>query len=262
LANFASLVNQHVDAIVGSFDFAASMAGVGKQAEAAGIPVFAVANAIPNMTPGKGGEFTLGLSACDFGTNMVKSAVAATGKQTGTIGLYTGPPGNPFAAQWIPCATKAADEAGWARTLGYTQWTPQGMEQAASQLIASGKPLDAIASDLALSPGFMAKLLQSGQPVPVTAGASYTKQQIETCLSSPKFDCILGTSIGFLYRAAITAAVRDTHGQTVSALTPYPEKFLTVKQLTAQVDLSKLPDTGQLNFAISPELQTALAKDQ
>jgi ABC-type sugar transport system substrate-binding protein len=42
LANFSSLVSQKVDAIVGNFDFAASMGGVEKQAAAAGIPVVAI----------------------------------------------------------------------------------------------------------------------------------------------------------------------------------------------------------------------------
>jgi hypothetical protein len=77
------------------------------------------------------------------------------------------------------------------------------MEQAASQLVASGKHLDAIVSDLALSSDFMNKLLDSGQPVPVIVGAAYTPQQVQLCPSSPKFRCIIGSGAGLTYRIAI-----------------------------------------------------------
>jgi ABC-type sugar transport system substrate-binding protein len=261
LANFASLVSQHVNVIVGDFDFAASMAGVGKQAAAAHIPVVAVSQAIPKLTLGTQ-EWFLTIDACASGSGQAKAAIAAAGTKTGTIGLYTGPPGNPFGAVWIPCAEQAVKAAGWNYTLGYTQWTPQGMEQAASQLVASGKHLDAIESDLPISPGFMTMLLNSGQPVPVTVGGAYTVQQVKLCLSSPKFRCIMGTSNGILSRAAITEAVMITHGQQVPATVTTTQHYLTPQQLIEQVDINKLPPTGQFNAVLTPELQTALANDQ
>jgi ABC-type sugar transport system substrate-binding protein len=258
LANFASLVNQHVAAIVGSFDFAPSMGGVGKQAEAAGIPVVAIAQSIPGMTMGKT-QWTMGINSCAAGAGQAKAAITLAGTATGTVGLYTGPPGNPFGAGWVPCAQKVAKAAGWTYTLGYTQWTPQGMEQAASQLVASGKPLNAIVSDLALSPGFMNKLLDSGQPVPVTVGSAYTLQQVQLCLSSPKFRCIIGTAPGFMYRVAITEAAMLADHQTVPASITLPQSYLTAAELVKTVDISELPPTGQFNMVLSPELQTALA---
>ena len=260
LANFASLVNQHVAAIVGNFDFGPSMGGVGKQAEAAGIPVVAISQTIPGLTMGKA-QWTMGVDACASGSGEAKAAIKAAGTATGTIGLYTGPPGNAFGALWIPCSEKVAKAAGWTDTLGYTQWTPQGMEQAASQLVASGKPLNAIVSDLALSPGFMNKLLASGQPVPVTVGGSYTLQQVQLCLSSPKFRCIIGTSPSFVYRIAITEAAMLANHEKAPASITLPQSYLTPAELVKTVNISKLPPTGQFNMVLSPELQTALAND-
>jgi ABC-type sugar transport system substrate-binding protein len=260
LANFASLVNQHVAAIVGNFDFAPSMGGVGKQAEAAGIPVVSISQPIPGLTLGKT-QWTMGVDACASGSGEAKAAIKAAGTATGTIGLYTGPPGNSFGALWVPCAEKVAKAAGWTYTLGYTQWTPQGMEQAASQLVSSGKPLNAIVSDLALSPGFMNKLVASGQPVPVTVGGSYTLQQVQLCLSSPKFRCIIGTSPSFVYRLAITEAAMLADHQKAPASITLPQSYVTPAELVKTVDISKLPPTGQFNMVLSPELQTALAND-
>jgi ABC-type sugar transport system substrate-binding protein len=260
LANFSSLVSQHVAAIVGDFDFADSMGGVGKQAEAAGIPVVAVDQPIPNMTLGKG-QWFLGLNTCDVGSGTVQAAIKAAGTKTGTIGLYTGPPGNAFAAVWMPCAQKAVKAAGWMYTVGYTQWTPQGMEQAASQLVSSGKHLDAIYSDLPISTGFMNKLLDSGQPVPVTAGGAYSVQQVQLCLSSPKFRCVMGTQQGILMRAAITEAAMLADHEKVPASITMQQSYLTPAELVKTVNLSELPPTGQFNSVLSPELQTALAND-
>jgi ABC-type sugar transport system substrate-binding protein len=255
------LVSQRVNAIIGGFDYGQSMASVGQQAYKAGIPIIAIANGVARTTNGKQ-QWLQSVDACATGVNQVKQAVKASGKPHGTIGLYTGPPGNPFGALWLPCAKRTAKSLGWNYTLGYTQWTPQGMEQAASQLLASGKNLDAISSDLALSSAFLKKIANSGKPVPITIGGSYTPDEVSTCLSSPKFNCIVGSGVNlFQIRDAVTQSVLLADKKTRKSVKPVtltPQRYVTAKALAAQVDPNTMPPNGQFYSALSPQLQKQL----
>ena len=85
----------------------------------------------------------------------------------GGYGLYTGVPGNTSAASWQPCLVKGLESAGWNKAIeGFTQWTPQGMTQAANSLYASGTNPAAIAYDYTME-YFAAPYLKDGKTPPI-----------------------------------------------------------------------------------------------
>jgi ABC-type sugar transport system substrate-binding protein len=169
ISNMRSLVAQKVNGIYGLFDFGAAMESTAKEAAAAGIPVVSESQNIPNAT-GHGdiaGDWDI--DSCQQGT--LSGQIAAKIKPGATVAIYTGTPGNPFGAKWIPCAQKAVTAGGGKIvTVGNTNWSPQGTAQAASALIAKGAP-DAIIYDYDQTL-FDQKFLQAGKTPPAAIGGS------------------------------------------------------------------------------------------
>lgn len=169
-SNFRSLISQQVDGIIGLFDFGDAMLPSVKQAAAAGIPVISFSQGVPSAK-GDGTDLTyeVGIDPCEQGTEV--GEVGTSGAASGTVALYTGVPGNPFAALWQPCTKEAVEAAGWKITTeGNTEWTPQGEAEAAASLLSKGLP-DTIIYDYTPTQ-YINKIVAAGDEPPVLAGGS------------------------------------------------------------------------------------------
>ena len=169
-SNFRSLVSQGVDGIIGLFDFGDAMLPLVKQAASAGIPVISFSQGIPSAA-GDGSDLTyeVGIDPCEQGTEV--GEVGTSGAPEGTVAMYTGVPGNPFAALWQPCTKEAVEAAGWeVTTEGNTEWTPQGEAESAASLLSKGLP-DTVIYDYTPTQ-FINKMVAAGEKPPVLAGGS------------------------------------------------------------------------------------------
>jgi len=169
-SNFRSLVSQGVDGIIGLFDFGDAMLPTVKQAAAAGIPVISFSQGIPSAT-GDGTDlyYEVGIDPCEQGTEV--GEVGTSGAAKGTVAMYTGAPGNPFAALWQPCTKEAVEAAGWeVTTEGNTEWTPQGEAESAASLLSKGLPDTVIYDYTPIQ--FINKMVAAGEKPPVLAGGS------------------------------------------------------------------------------------------
>jgi ABC-type sugar transport system substrate-binding protein len=164
-SNIRSAISQGVSAIVGNFDPGDAVLPQIREARAAGIPVISVQQSPPSAKyDGTDVNWFVGTNLCEFGNNF--GTTAAESAPSAKVAMYTGIPGNPFAAKWQPCAEKAVEEGGGSiTTTGNTNWSQQGNAQAASALLAEGAPPNAIMYDED-TVDFATKFIAAGQTVP------------------------------------------------------------------------------------------------
>jgi ABC-type sugar transport system substrate-binding protein len=163
LSNFKSLISQGVDGITGVMDLGAAMLPVAKEATAQGIPVVPIAQVIPNATEADVAT-QVKPNGCEVGAEMAKVVIGE--EEPGTAAVYTGTPGNPWGAEWMPCAEEELEKAGWDVSItGNTDWTPQGTQEAAAAYISKG---GATALLYDYSPTVFNEKLESAGKVPPT----------------------------------------------------------------------------------------------
>lgn len=169
LSNFRAHISQGADIISLNLDLGAAMLPVIRQAAAKGITVWANTQSLPSSKfDGSDIAGQTVVDLCKYGRDMATIAL----KSGKTIAAFTGPAGNAFGAAWTPCAKKTAEAAGAKFTLGNTNWTPQGEQQAAAALAAKGLP-DALIYDYAPE-AFIRKFVQLGKTPPTQVGGSQT----------------------------------------------------------------------------------------
>jgi ABC-type sugar transport system substrate-binding protein len=169
LSDYRSLISQKVPIIMGAFDFGASMLSLTRQASAAGILVVPISNLIPNATGHGDIAFDVGANLCGYGKDLAQKATL--GQTSGTVALYTGPPGNSFGGAWQACAKPIIQKAGMQIFSGNTNWSAQGEVQAAAALAASGKDVKSIVYDYNPD-NFFRKFLQLNKEPPTEVGGS------------------------------------------------------------------------------------------
>jgi ABC-type sugar transport system substrate-binding protein len=139
ISNFRSLIAQGPDVIITQADAGAAMLPAIREAKAAGIPVITDFTVIEGANYGPDGDiaYNSGVSSCEQGTQAGEGAL----KFGKTIAMFSGISSNPFPHEWEPCTEKAVSAGGGKiTTKGWTEWTPQGETEAASQLAAKGLP--------------------------------------------------------------------------------------------------------------------------
>jgi ABC-type sugar transport system substrate-binding protein len=169
LSNFRAHISQGADIIVLNLDLGAAMLPVIRQAAAKGVTVWANTQSLPSSKfDGSDIAGQTVVDLCKYGRDMAQIAL----KSGKTIAAFTGPAGNAFGAAWTPCAKKTAEAGGAKFTLGNTNWTPQGEQQAAAALAAKGLP-DALIYDYAPE-AFIRKFVQLKKTPPTQVGGSQT----------------------------------------------------------------------------------------
>jgi ABC-type sugar transport system substrate-binding protein len=226
LANFRSLIAQRPDVIVIDSIYGPAITSAVKQAKSAGITVISVETPLPaSVTSIVDVEATSDL--CRMYTDAARQTVALVGKPA-TYGLYTGVPGNTSAANWQPCLTKGLESAGWTKAIeGFTQWTPQGMTQAANSLYASGANPTAIAYDYTLE-YFAAPYLKDGKTPPIlisdAVNSAFLKQAKDAQADGLRVTGLIGNARSWYGRIGLTAGLMVKEGQQVDKHVdvPYP----------------------------------------
>ncbi|MGE4425220.1 MAG: substrate-binding domain-containing protein [Solirubrobacteraceae bacterium] len=243
LANFRSLMSRDVDVIVGYFDFASSMLNLIKQAHQRGISVVPYIGPVPGARGGTDIATQVLPDLCAAGTNMAKRAVDAGGEHKAAA-LFTGIPGN-ASTPWQDCAKKELESNGWkVAHQGNTKWTPQGEISAGSELISTGKPVDAILYDNT-GANFFVPYKRAKRPVPVIISWANSNQYYKAWKALPK-----GSRPNFIIngqtwtpRPAVTAGIERELGNEVSDQIVLPQPIVdTADAMTYVEDTLDLPD--------------------
>lgn len=163
ISNFQSLISQGAEMIIGNFKEGAALLPAVRQAEAKGVIVLGATEGV------EGSENVISTSSntCQYGTEIAENLIKAnSGVSDGTVAMYTGIPGNPYASLWQPCTKKKLDEEGWSVAVeGNTEWTPAGAQKEASALVASGKEVDGICYDFTAE-AWLEEFVAHNKPIP------------------------------------------------------------------------------------------------
>jgi ABC-type sugar transport system substrate-binding protein len=231
LANFRGLIAQRPDIIVMDSIYGPAIAPAVQQAKAAGIVVVEAETPLPDsVTSIVDAEVIPDL--CGMMSDAARQTVALAGTPA-TYGLYTGIPGNASAANWQPCLTKGFESAGWTKAIeGFTQWTPQGMTQAANSLYASGTNPTAVAYDYTLE-YFAGPYLQDGRTPPIlvsdAVNSAFMKQVKDARDRGVDIRAFIAHGRVWMGRAGVTAGLMIKAGEQVDkqVTMPYPAVNVT-----------------------------------
>jgi ABC-type sugar transport system substrate-binding protein len=236
LSNFRTMISEHVDVITGNWDFADSMLPLARQAIQEGLEVVDASTPFPTSATSADLSTEVVSNLCQLGTSLADAAVKT--KKDGQIALVTGPPGNTYAAEWQPCAKKAIAAAHWTISGSYnTGWTPQGEQQVASAIVASGKIPDAIIYDYNPQAIFQ-KFLSLGKTPPAQFGGVGVMgpykvwKQAQT--SGHKFIFEPNASNATLFGAAVLAGVYKKQGTSVPLRIVLPQPVVPAQSLASQ----------------------------
>jgi len=133
IADFKSMISQHVDAIVTYPDFGDAMIPVFQQAKAAGIPVSTYAWG--KVTgPGKNYTTVVGENTCRLGKAFAKVDNKFIG--SGNIAFMGGFPGNPLSTSWQQCEQKALNPSIHVVANDPTNWDPSQVQGIVAGILA------------------------------------------------------------------------------------------------------------------------------
>lgn len=158
---------------------------------------------------------------CAVGKTMAKVTKSVIGGN-GPVAYFTGTPGNPEDAGWQKCATAAGIQSVYN---GITNWTPSGAQEAASALIASGKPVKAILYSYSNPvPNIVQAYKTAGKPIP--AIIDWTTNNATVCLlKTDHFTMYLTNALNWAGRVALTALMDKVDGKSVPSAIYYPMPF-------------------------------------
>jgi ABC-type sugar transport system substrate-binding protein len=225
LSNFRQAIAQKPSFIVSEFAaFGSEAVPVVAQAKAAGIPVINAATQVsPTLAKLLGVE--LRAAPCDMWSRaapLLTQHLKQQGITHPTYALFSGPPGNTYAAAWQPCAQQDVANLGWTKVYtGYNVWTPQGQAQAASALLASGKNPDVILTDIAPQQ-FLQSYMQAGKKLPlIMIGGGFDVNALKAYLQAQKAganpDIWASSSQVWMNRVAVVAGLELANGHKPSS---------------------------------------------
>jgi ABC-type sugar transport system substrate-binding protein len=261
LAGFRTLMTRHVSAIMGIWDFSSSLKPLATQATRQGILVIPTSQEIPNSDSSTI-AFDGKIDVCAYGKAAAQAAIDAGPTRGGVAALYTGVPGNTFGAVYEPCAKKALEAAGWTvATEGTTNWTPQGEQQAANALIASGKHIDAVIYDYTPTSMINAYVSAGKQPPTMVGGAGdagYVRAY-QAASERYKFTAYIANSQTVIQLLGITGAVEKLQGKSVPLHVIAPDPIVNIDAIMPQYNPS-LPDAATFNNMLPVDLRIAALK--
>ena len=228
-------VAQGANLLVGYNDFGDAMAPTYKDAQDAGAFVSIYVGPVPSA--GVDAIVTqIVTDTCGAGTDMANAAIELTGG-TGKVAFFNGTPGNPQGAAWNKCALDqlTAEGGGVEQTFAAdTSWTPAGAAEAASALIATGDPVDAILYDYADPlPGVVDTYVQAGEKPPAlvtwTMNNDLFRVWEEAQGTDGAFELYYTSGLNWVARVSVTAVVNALNGNPSDAVILYPLPFVPAK---------------------------------
>lgn len=229
-------VAQGADLLVGYNDFGDAMAPTFKDAQSAGALVSIYVGPVPAA---KADSIVTQIvtDTCTAGKSMAETAIKLTGGK-GDIAFFNGTPGNPQGAAWNKCALTelAAKGPDVKQTFAAdTNWTPAGAAEAASALIATGKPVSAILYDYADPlPGVVDTFKQAGKKSPALITWTINNDLFnvwETAQGTPNaFDLYFTSGLNWVARVSVTAVMNAAAGKPAAAVINYPLPFVPAKK--------------------------------
>lgn len=227
IADFKSVIAQHVSAIVTYPDFGDAMIPVFQQATQAGIPVSTYAWGYVSG-PGKNYTTVVGEDTCKLG----KAFANVMNKQVGSgdIAFMGGFPGNPLSAGWQNCEKKALKKSIHVVANDPTNWDPSKVQGIVAGILAKYPKLKGLSYE---DSAFMA---QGGYAAYKAANIKYqgvfTYRTDETALGclanklkNPKLKIYYYTAGNPQIRVALTADLMKLKGAKIPPTIVFPIKL-------------------------------------
>jgi ABC-type sugar transport system substrate-binding protein len=229
IADFKSVIAQHVSAIVTYPDFGDAMIPVFKQATAAGIPVSTYAW---GYVTGPGTNYTtvVGEDTCKLGKAFAN--VMNTYVKSGDIAFLGGFPGNPLSLGWQNCEKPALNSSINVVANEPTNWDPSKVQGIVAGILASHPNLKGFSYEDAL---FMS---QGGYAAYQAAGLPYnavltlrTDEVAMGCLAdklnNPNLKIFYYTAGNSQIRVALTADMMKLAGAKIPPTIVFPIQMQT-----------------------------------
>ena len=229
IADFKSVIAQHVNAIVTYPDFGDAMIPVFKQATAAGIPVSTYAW---GYVTGPGSNYTtvVGENTCKLGKAFAN--IMNTYVKSGDIAFLGGFPGNPLSLGWQNCEKPALNPNINVVANEPTNWDPSKVQGIVAGILASHPSLKGFSYEDAL---FMS---QGGYAAYQAAGLPYnavltlrTDEVAMGCLAdklkNPNLKIFYYTAGNSQIRVALTADMMKLAGAKIPPTIVFPIQMQT-----------------------------------
>ena len=229
IADFKSVIAQHVSAIVTYPDFGDAMIPVFKQATAAGIPVSTYAW---GYVTGPGSNYTtvVGENTCKLGQAFAN--IMNTYVKSGDIAFLGGFPGNPLSLGWQNCEKPALNQGINVVANEPTNWDPSKVQGIVAGILASHPQLKGFSYEDAL---FMS---QGGYAAYQAAGLPYnavltlrTDEVAMGCLADklkdPNLKVYYYTAGNSQIRVALTADMMKLAGAKIPPTIVFPIQMQT-----------------------------------
>jgi ABC-type sugar transport system substrate-binding protein len=224
LADFKSVIAQHVSAIVTYPDFGDAMLPVFQQATKAGIPVSTYAW---GYVSGPGTNYTtvVGEDTCKLGQAFAKVMNARVG--SGNIAFLGGFPGNPLSAGWQKCEQAALNPSIKVVANEPTNWDPSKVQGIVSGILAKTPDLKGISYEDAQ---FMAQggyAAYKAANIPYSGTFTYrTDETAMGCLAdklkNPNLHVYYYTAGNSQIRVALTADMMKLKGAKIAPEVVFP----------------------------------------
>jgi hypothetical protein len=243
-------------------DLGAAMLPVAREATAQDISVVPMIQVIPGATESDVAT-QVKANGCELGEQFGEN-VTSTGA-SGSVAIYTGTPGNPFGAEWMPCAEETVEKNGWNVAItGNTNWTPQGTQEAAAAYISKGGT-DAMIYDYSPT-AFNEKLESSGQKVPTEAIAAaeyaFMKRWLEAKENGKPYEAFLSNSEAqYAYTAASTVVEKALgDGSDIPISLELPQTVVNAEAYEGEYDPS-LPEGLSFNSLLPDRILRQLVSE-
>ena len=212
-------VAQGANILVGYNDFGDAMLPTFQDAQDQGAFVSIYVGPVPSADAGAI-VTQIVTDTCGAGTSMADTAIELTGG-SGTVAFFNGTP----ATHRVPSGTSVHSISSQPRVAGVeqtfaadTSWTPAGAAEAASALIATGDPVDAILYDYADPlPGVVDTFIQAGETPPAlvtwTMNNDLFRVWEEAQGTDNEFELYYTNGLNWVARVSVTAVVNALERQ-------------------------------------------------
>ena len=224
IADFKSVIAQHVNAIVTYPDFGDAMIPVFQQATKAGIPVSTYAWGYVTG-PGQNYTTVVGEDTCKLGKAFAK--VMNTKVKSGNIAFLGGFPGNPLSLGWQKCEQAALNSNIKVVANEPTNWDPSKVQGIVAGILAKNPDLKGISYEDALFMSQGGYAAYKAANIPYEGVFTYRTDEagmgcLADKLKDPKLQIYYYTAGNPQIRTALTADMMKLQGAKIPPEIVYP----------------------------------------